>query len=314
LLVFGSFEECVVATFNYGGQAVVEGVMMRGRKLVAVAVRNPKGAIILHQELLSPRLYQNRLFRLPFLRGLLLLWDMLVLGTRMMAFAAGVSTGEITEPNQKTTAMTKGALIGTVAVSLTLVVVIFFLGPLALAGIVQRLIGNTTLTLIVEGVIRLVILVAYLWLIGRIPGIQRVFGYHGAEHKAINTFEQGQPLDVAHVRLASRVHTRCGTGFLLIVMVISIFVFALVGNPPLLLRILSRIILVPVVAAIAYEVMRLGATYYRFRLVRWLLAPSLALQGLTTREPDDGQIECAIRALEPVLEQDGVTLAGRPVL
>lgn len=285
---------------------------MRGRKMAAVAVRKPNGTILLHKELLTPRLYQNRLFRLPFLRGVLLLWDMLVLGTRMMAFATGVASGEITEENQKTSALGKGMLAVTLTVSLTFIVVLFFLGPLALVGTLQHQIGNT-LALLLEGVIRLVILLGYLWLISRLSDVQRVFGYHGAEHKAINTFEQGQPLDVVHVRLASKVHTRCGTGFLLIVMVISIFVFALVGNPPLVIRILSRIVLIPVVAAIAYEVMRLGAAYYRYRVVRWLLAPSLALQGLTTREPDDSQIECAIRALEQVLEQDGVMLPERAV-
>ncbi len=300
-----------MAAFNYGGQAVIEGVMMRGRKMVAVAVRKPNGTILLHKELLTPHLYQNRLFRLPFLRGILLLWEMLVLGTRMMAFAAGVASGEITEENQKTTALAKGTLAATLTISLAFVVVIFFLGPLALAGTLQQRLGSTALVLLMEGIIRLAILIGYLWLISRLRGVQRVFAYHGAEHKAINTFEQGQPLDVAHVRLASKVHTRCGTGFLLIVMVISIFVFALVGNPPLLLRIVSRIVLIPVVAAIAYEVMRLGATYYRFRVVRWLLTPSLALQGLTTREPDDAQIECAIRALQQVLEQDGVIIPER---
>lgn len=280
--------------------------------MVAVAVRKPNGTILLHKELLTPRLYQNRLFRLPLLRGILLLWDMLVLGTRMMAFATGVASGEITEENQKTSALGKGMLAITLTISLTFIVVLFFLGPLALVGTLQRQIGNT-LVLLLEGAIRLAILLGYLWLISRLSGVQRVFGYHGAEHKAINTLEQGQPLDIAHVRLASKVHTRCGTGFLLIVMVISIFVFALVGNPPLVIRVLSRIVLIPVVAAIAYEVMRLGAAYYHYRVVRWLLAPSLALQGLTTREPDDSQIECAIRALEQVLEQDGVMLTERTV-
>ncbi|HEX6778286.1 MAG TPA: DUF1385 domain-containing protein [Ktedonobacterales bacterium] len=301
-----------MATFNYGGQAVIEGVMMRGRKAVAVAVRRPAGDMFVHQELLTPRLYQNRVFRLPFLRGILLLWDMLVLGTRMMSFAANVAAGQETDENgQITPALGKGALALTLIISLAFAIGIFFLSPLALVGLVQRQVGNGALALILEGVIRLVILLAYLWLIGRMPGIQRVFGYHGAEHKAINAFEQGQPLDVEHVRQASRVHTRCGTGFLLIVMVVSIFVFALAGNPPIVLRILSRIVLVPVVAAIAYELMRLGATYYRFQVVRWLLAPSLALQGLTTREPDDTQIECAISALERVLAEDGVLLPGR---
>lgn len=301
-----------MATFNYGGQAVIEGVMMRGRKAVAVAVRRPAGDIFVHKELLTPRLYQNRVFRLPFLRGILLLWDMLVLGTRMMSFAANVAAGQETDENgQITPALGKGALALTLIISLAFAIGIFFLSPLALVGLVQRQVGIGALALILEGVIRLVILLAYLWLIGRMPGIQRVFGYHGAEHKAINAFEQGQPLDVEHVRQASRVHTRCGTGFLLIVMVVSIFVFALAGNPPIVLRILSRIVLVPVVAAIAYELMRLGATYYRFQVVRWLLAPSLALQGLTTREPDDTQIECAISALERVLAEDGVLLPGR---
>ncbi|HEU5199188.1 MAG TPA: DUF1385 domain-containing protein [Ktedonobacterales bacterium] len=303
-----------MATFNYGGQAVIEGVMMRGRKAVAVAVRRPAGDIFVHEELLAPRLYQNRVFRLPFLRGILLLWDMLILGTRMMSFAANVAAGQETDENgQITPALGKGALALTLIISLAFAIGVFFLGPLALVGLVQRQVGSGALALILEGVIRLVILLGYLWLIGRMPGIQRVFGYHGAEHKAINAFEQNQPLDVEHVRQASRVHTRCGTGFLLIVMVVSIFVFALAGNPPIVLRILSRIVLVPVVAAIAYELMRLGATYYRFRVVRWLLAPSLALQGLTTREPDDTQIECAISALERVLAEDGVILPGRAV-
>ncbi len=303
-----------MATFNYGGQAVIEGVMMRGRKAVAVAVRRPAGDIFVHEELLAPRLYQNRAFRLPFLRGLLLLWDMLILGTRMMSFAANVAAGQETDENGQTTpALGKGALALTLIISLAFAIGVFFLGPLALVGLVQHQVGNGALALVLEGVIRLVILLGYLWLIGRMPGIQRVFGYHGAEHKAINAFEQNQPLDVEHVRQASRVHTRCGTGFLLIVMVVSIFVFALAGNPPILLRILSRIVLVPVVAAIAYELMRLGAAYYRFRVVRWLLAPGLALQGLTTREPDDTQIECAISALERVLAEDGVILPGRAV-
>jgi uncharacterized protein YqhQ len=147
-------------------------------------------------------------------------------------------------------------------------------------------------------------------LIGRIPDIQRVFGYHGAEHKAINAMEQGDPLDIPHVRRASRVHTRCGTGFLLIVMVVSIFVFAFVGSPSLLIKVISRIVLVPVVAGISYELMRLGAANYRYRIVKWLLAPGLALQGLTTREPDDSMIECAITSLKRVLQRDGLAAAS----
>jgi len=195
-------------------------------------------------------------------------------------------------------------LIFSLVLSLGFAVVVFFLGPLFIAGLFRNLIGAGWLSVMLEGIIRLLLLVIYLYLIGRVPDIQRVFGYHGAEHKAINAMEQGDPLDVPHVRRASRVHTRCGTGFLLIVMVVSIFVFALVGSPALLIKVISRIVLIPVVAGIAYELMRLGAANYRYRVVRWLLAPGLALQGLTTREPDDSMIECAIAALQRVMQHD----------
>jgi uncharacterized protein YqhQ len=203
------------------------------------------------------------------------------------------------------------ALAITLLISLGLAVAIFFLGPLLITGLLHNQVGEGWLNLTLEGVIRLALLVGYLYLIGRVGEIQRIFGYHGAEHKAINAMEQGDPLDVAHVRRASRVHTRCGTGFLLLVMVVSIFVFALVGSPSLLLKVASRVVLVPVVAGIAYELMRLGAANYRFRIVRWLLAPGLALQGLTTREPDDSMIECAITALKRVMLRDQLRERGR---
>jgi uncharacterized protein YqhQ len=334
--------------------------MMRGRTSAAVAVRQTDGGLLLYEESLNPRLYQNRVLRLPFLRGLLLLWDMLVLGTRMLAFAAAASLTSATGPTAAAPAAVPAGVapaladptvggaapplasapvptadaaprvrevragevggtdrLGGAALALMLVislgfaVALFFLTPLALVGAAKSWLGTGWVSLIAEGVVRLVILLAYLWLIGRMSSVARVFEYHGAEHKAINTLEAGQPLDVAHVRRASRVHTRCGTGFLLIVMVVSIFVFALVGTPPLALRIVSRIVLIPVVAAIAYELMRLGAANYRFRVVRWLLAPGLALQGLTTREPDGAQMECAIAALERVLERDGAAAPQR---
>ncbi|MDQ2717127.1 MAG: DUF1385 domain-containing protein, partial [Chloroflexota bacterium] len=300
----------------------------------SMAVRRPDQSIYLYEEALNPRLYQNKLFRLPFLRGMLLLWEMLVLGTRMMTLAANVASGALTpetisapdlvdplRPLDQQGGPAQGeeeapmqigglALVITVLISLSFAVAIFFLGPLLITGLLHTQIGEGWLSLTLEGLIRLVLLVGYLYLIGRIPDIQRVFGYHGAEHKAINAMEQGAALDIAHVRMASRVHTRCGTGFLLLVMVVSIFVFALVGSPTLPLKILSRIVLVPVVAGIAYELMRLGAANYRFRVVRWLLAPGLALQGLTTREPDDSMMECAIAALRRVLQRDEVYAGG----
>jgi uncharacterized protein YqhQ len=319
-----------MAKFYYGGQAVMEGVMMRGRLSVAVATRTPDGAIALYEEALNPRLYQNPIVRLPLLRGVLLLWEMLVLGTRLMALSANVATGALdldavtpTPAGDGTQALPevygklavrthdeRPPVLGGFALGLTLLtslacaIAVFFVVPLLLTNALRNEIGNDWLNVVVEGGIRLALLIVYLYLIGRIPDIGRVFGYHGAEHQAINTLESGQPLDVAHVRQASRVHTRCGTGFLLLVMVVSIFIFALVNSPWLPLKILSRILLIPVVAGIAYELMRLGAAYYRFRVVRWLLAPGLALQGLTTRAPDDSMIECAIAALTRVTRRD----------
>lgn len=325
-----------VAKFYYGGQAVIEGVMMRGRRSAAVAVRQPTGGILLHEEQLPKRIYGAKIATWPFVRGVLLLWDMLVLGTRMMLFASSVAmpldegadagkggsavSGAASDNGQslptaapgavaETTGALKradGRLILTLIFSLGFAIALFFLLPLGVVGLVHRWLPNDWAGLVLEGVIRLALLIGYLALIGRLPDIQRVFAYHGAEHKSINAMEAGQPLDVAHVRAASRVHIRCGTGFLLIVMVVSILVFAVLGNPPIAWRILSRVLLVPVIAAISYELLRLGAAYYRLRVVRWLMAPSLALQGLTTREPDDSQIECAIVALERVLRTDGV--------
>ncbi len=318
-----------MAKFYYGGQAVMEGVMMRGRKSAAVAIRRPNGSIYLYEEALNPRLYQNRLFRMPFLRCMLLLWEMLVLGTRLMTLSANIATGAIdpdappAEPETPGIQVANGnssdalpekpetppqiggvALVLTLLVSLGFAVAVFFLGPLLIAGLFNNQIGGGWLSLTIEGLLRLGLLIGYLYLIGRIPDIQRVFGYHGAEHKAINAMEHGEPLDIPHVRQASRVHTRCGTGFLLLVVVVSIVVFAFVGSPSILIKVVSRVLLVPVVAGIAYELMRLGAANYRYRVVRWLLAPGLALQGLTTREPDDSMIECAIAALNRVMRRD----------
>ena len=306
---------------------------MRGRRSAALAIRRPDGSIYLYEEALNPRLYQNRLFRLPFLRGMLLLWEMLVLGTRLMTLSANIASGALVPDAPTVKDEGRGtqqsdraiehnssdampeiaetppqiggvALVITLLISLGFAVAVFFLAPLLIASLFNNQIGGSWLNLAVEGLIRLGLLIGYLYLIGRIPDIQRIFGYHGAEHKAINAMENGESLDIPHVRAASRVHIRCGTGFLLLVVVVSIVVFAFVGSPSLLIKIVSRVLLVPVVAGIAYELMRLGAANYRYRIVRWLLAPGLALQGLTTREPDDSMIECAIAALNRVLCRD----------
>ncbi len=312
-----------MAKFYYGGQAVMEGVMMRGRKSVAVAVRRADGAIYLHEEPLNATLYQNKLLQLPFLRGILLLWDTLGLGTRMMMLSASIAvdTSHVDAPVESASSAEEHEIAETrdgeqlpkiggasfvlaLLIPLLFAIAVFFVVPLLITSLLHNQIGAGWLSLVVEGGIRLALLLGYLYLIGRMADIQRVFGYHGAEHKAINALEQGDPLDVPHVRRASRVHTRCGTGFLLLVMVVSIVVFAFIGTPSLLSKIVLRIILIPVVASIAYELMRLGAANYRIRIVRWLLAPGLALQGLTTREPDDSMIECAIASLKSVLSHD----------
>jgi uncharacterized protein YqhQ len=314
-----------MAKYYYGGQAMMEGVMMRGRTSVAVAIRRPEGDIYLHKEALEPKIYQNKYLRLPFLRGVVLLWEMLVLGTRLMTLSANIATGAIDptaddqenaaqaatqtgtttpEEAERPAAMGGASLALSMVIPLAFAVAIFFVTPLLLTSLLHNQIGTGWLNVLVEGLIRLALLLIYLTLIGRIPDIQRVFGYHGAEHKTINAMEQGNPLDVEHVRRASRVHTRCGTGFLLLVMVVSIVVFAFVGSPSLLIKVISRIVLIPVVAGIAYELMRLGASNYRYLIVRWLMAPGLALQGLTTREPDDSMIECAIASLEYVMARD----------
>jgi uncharacterized protein YqhQ len=347
----------VVKTYNYGGQAVIEGVMMRGRRAAAVAIRREAGDILVHEEQINPHM-AGSIWQWPFMRGLALLWDMLILGTRMMMFAANVSIQSLQAAETAGTAKSgDGAVVATggagaalatdlsaaraggatvqaalivkdasaadmegiggtglaftLLFSIAFAVALFFLLPLGVVRLGHAWLGDGLLSLAAEGVVRLAILIGYLYAIGRMPSVQRVFEYHGAEHKTINAYEAGNLLDVEHVRAASKVHTRCGTGFLLIVVVLSIFVFALIGHPPLPLLVLSRILLVPVIASIAYELMRLGAANYRYRVVRWLMAPSLALQGLTTREPDASQMECAIVALERVLRRDGVSVAVR---
>lgn len=298
-----------MARFYYGGQAVMEGVMMRGRRSVAVAVRAPSGEIIVHQEAV-PRPFAGRLFRLPFFRGLLGLYEMLVLGTRMLLYSAEIAAGDAVgaEATVSSTALGIGTLLGAfVGVGIFLLVPVLLTRPFDHAG------ATAIASNVIEGVIRLAMFIIYLLLIGRMPDIQRVFAYHGAEHKTINAYEAGAPLTVDGVRPHSLLHPRCGTGFLLVVAVLCIVVFAFLGRPPLLLRLLSRVVLIPLVAAIAYEFLRLGANQYHHRLVRAVLRPSLALQRLTTREPDDDQIAVALRAFGAVKASDEA-VAAAPVV
>jgi len=286
-------------SFHYGGQAVIEGVMIRGKEGVAISMRQPNGELnIVRQPLAS--IYKGRLREMPLIRGIIALVETLVLGTQSLLHSAQVAAAE--EVGEK---IPTAILWGTVAVSLAVGVVLFFMVPLfATRYLIDPYIDSALLSNIFEGLIRIGIFIAYIKLIGLIPDIKRVFAYHGAEHKVVNAYEAGVPLEVESVKNYSTAHARCGTAFLFIVLIVAIFVFALVGQPTLWIRILSRIVLIPVIAVIGYEIMKFGAGHTKNPIVRILLAPGLMLQAITTREPDDSQIEAAISALNEVIKID----------
>ena len=286
-------------SFHYGGQAVIDGVMIRGKEGVAISVRQPNGELnIVRQPLAS--IYKGRLREMPLVRGIIALVETLVLGTQSLLHSAQVAAAE--EVGEK---IPTALLWGTVAVSLALGVALFFMVPLfATRYLIDPYIDSALLSVVLEGLIRIGIFIAYLKLISLMPDIKRVFAYHGAEHKVVNAYEAGVPLEVESVKNYSTAHARCGTAFIFIVLIIAIFVFALVGQPTLWIRILSRIALIPVIAAISYEIMKFGAGHINNKIVRVLLAPGLMLQAITTREPDDSQLEAAISALNEVIKID----------
>ncbi len=292
---------------NYGGQAVIEGVMMRGSRALSVAVRNPKGDIVVHTEPLDPRIYGGRLARIPFLRGLTLLWDALGLGIKSLMFAAEVAVQEEgkTDADGRPEKVFEGPVQWTlVAFSLTMSVLLFFVLPTFLAHWIERalgLAGQPIAINFIEGMIRLALLIGYIWTIGRMSDVKRLFGYHGAEHKTINAYEAGAELTPASVARFPLEHPRCGTAFLLTVVVISILIYSLLPPLDLLPRLLSRLVLLPVIAGIAYEFLKFTASRQGNPLVRLLTKPNLAMQRLTTREPDLDMLAVAIAAFENVL-------------
>jgi uncharacterized protein YqhQ len=288
----------------YGGQAVIEGVMMRGTRSMAVAVRAPNEKIVVHTQPISP-LYRNTFSKLPFVRGLLGLWDALGLGWQSLTFAANVAAdGE---------AKFEGPMAwGTMAVSLSVSLGIFFLAPAGLAQLGENWLGLPPLWgSLLEGLVRLGLILGYLWLIGLVPDTKRLFGYHGAEHKTIHAFEAGAELTPSSVARFPLEHPRCGTAFLLTVVIISILLFAVLGPMPFWLRLLSRVLLIPVVAGLAYEYIRFTARHLSNPLVRLLVIPNLALQRLTTREPDASMLEVAIAAFQAMRSQE-VAPAAEP--
>ncbi|MBN2550172.1 MAG: DUF1385 domain-containing protein [Anaerolineales bacterium] len=274
---------------SYGGQAVIEGVMMRGAESVAIAMRAPDNQIVVQSEPLSG-LYKSKIIKIPFLRGLITLWDSLGLGMRALTISANVQSGEDEQ-------LEGAALYGTVAISLAIGIGLFMLAPAAIGQLGERLLGfNAWWSNLLEGLVRLALLVGYIWIIGRMPDIQRVFMYHGAEHKTINAFEAGVELTPENVSKFSREHTRCGTAFLLTLVLLSVLVFSLLGPLPTVWRLVSRVLLLPVLAGLAYEYIRWTARHLDSPVVRWLVKPNLALQNLTTREPDLHILEVSIAA------------------
>ncbi len=285
--------------FNYGGQAVIEGVMMRGSKACAVAVRDPKGNIIIHTEPINPALYSGPIARIPFLRGLSMLWDALGLGMRSLMYSANVAAGEVGVEF-------KGPIAGgMIAVSLLIGIGIFLFAPKWIASAFEGSVGHLGSALI-EGFVRLIIFIGYIALIGRMDDIRRVFGYHGAEHKTINAYESGDELTVERVQTHSLQHPRCGTAFLLTVVVLSIFFFAPLNGLPFVVGLVLRLLLLPIVAMVAYEFIRFSAKHLDNPIMRGLIAPNLALQLMTTRQPDDSMVQVAIEALKKVLDSEQI--------
>lgn len=288
--------------FQYGGQAVIEGVMMRGRRSLAIAVRRPSSQIVVDIRPVGGLSRRFRLLRLPFLRGVVMLIESLVIGMQALMYSANQVVDEEEE-------FSPLELAGTLALAFGLFVLLFIVLPNLVAHWFQRLTeARVVLSNLVEGVLRVVIFLAYIVGISRLKDIQRVFEYHGAEHKVIHAHENNREITVENSREYSPLHPRCGTNFLLIVMVISVLIFSALGKQTLLMRICTRVLLLPLVAGVSYEVMKAAANPKLSRYIGWLSYPGLMLQKLTTREPDDDQLEVAVRALTAVLHSDNENL------
>ena len=279
---------------TYGGQAVIEGVMMRGQKAFAVAMRAPDGEIVVHTEKLA-KVYRSKITKIPFLRGVILLWDALGLGMRALTLSANTQTGE----DEK---LEGPALYLTLGLSLAFSIGLFFLLPAGIGGWVEHALAQTTSALwlgnLLEGVLRLLLLIGYIWAIGFMPDIKRVFMYHGAEHKTINAYEAGAELTPENVAKFPIEHPRCGTAFLLTLVLLSILVFTALGPLPIGWRLATRVLFIPILAGIAVEYIRWTANNLKNPIVQWLIKPNLALQLLTTRPPDLTMLEVAIESFQ----------------
>lgn len=282
---------------HYGGQAVIEGVMIRGKKAVVTAVRQPDGEINLDTQYLA-YIYHGRFRKIPFVRGILALVEALNLGLKSLLHSASVAIGEERQASS-------GFLLWlAVGIALIFAIALFFIVPLFLTRLLSNYFDSSIIFHLIEGLIRLLLFIGYLKLITLMPDIKRVFAYHGAEHKVINAYENGELLEVTNIKKYSTAHQRCGTSFIFVVLIIAIFVFTLVGQVSVWLMILSRILFIPIIASISYEIIYFGANHAESNWAKIVAAPGLVMQKLTTNEPDEGQLEVALEALRKVIEID----------
>ncbi len=286
---------------SYGGQALIEGVLMRGSRYLAAAFRAPDGSIVTKTEKLSG-LYTTKLVKIPFLRGLIILWDALGLGTKYLTISANIQAGE----DEK---IEGPALTITLLISFAVAIGLFFLAPAGIATLFEKWLSLTSfVSNMIEGFIRLVFTIGYIWAVGKMPDIKRVFSYHGAEHKTINAFEASSTMDVSGIKPFPVYHPRCGTGFIVILMVFSIILFALLGPiPNILVKLLSRILLLPILVMIAYEYMKFSANHINHPVLKYLSSINMAMQRLTTVEPSDDMIEVANTAFETMYKLENAS-------
>ncbi len=285
--------------YTYGGQALIEGVLMRGRDAIAVALRHPDGQIVYATERLDAGFHGTRWSKWPLIRGLVVLYETLVVGTRWLVRSANV------QAEDEGVELGKGSIVLMLILTLGAGIGIFFLLPLFVASVATSGNDNGLVQHLVEGLIRVAIFLGYLIVIGRSPDISRVFQYHGAEHMTIHALEAGDPLTVDAVRKYPTAHQRCGTEFLVIVILLSIIAFSLVGRQAPVVMVGSRILLIPVIAAVGYEILKFGAKHRANPIVKVLLYPGLLVQKITTKRPTDDMIEVAIVSMEQALEADG---------
>jgi uncharacterized protein YqhQ len=301
--------------YSYGGQALIEGVLMRGRDAIAVALRHPDGRIVYATERLDSGVHGVRAAKLPLIRGLVVLYETLFVGMRWLVRSASVQAAGTGEEGDEGVELGKGSIALMIVLTLVFGIGIFFLLPLLIASATTSNIQNGIVQHLVEGVIRVAIFLGYLLVIARADDVRRVFQYHGAEHMTIHALEAGDPLVVDAVRKYPTAHPRCGTEFLVVVIALSIIAFSLVGRQEAAVMIGSRILLIPVIAAIGYEILKWGAKHRGNRIVRAIMYPGILVQMITTRQPTADMIEVAIVSMEQALEADGEPLpAGSSTL